>query len=55
MDAMTIDLDDAVVDRLQARATRNGRSMEDEILAILAEAVSEQDEPESGHHLTPAD
>lgn len=35
------DLDDEVKERLRVRAARNGRSMEAEIRAILAEAVSE--------------
>jgi plasmid stability protein len=35
------DLDDEVKERLRIRAARNGRSMEAEIRAILADAVSE--------------
>jgi plasmid stability protein len=35
------DLDDDVKERLRVRAARNGRSMEAEIRAILAAAVSE--------------
>ncbi len=35
------DLDDQVKERLRVRAARHGRSMEAEIRAILAEAVSE--------------
>jgi antitoxin FitA len=35
------DLDDDVKERLRIRAARNGRSMEAEIRAILAEAVSD--------------
>ncbi len=35
------DLDDHVKERLRVRAARNGRSMEAEIRAILADAVSE--------------
>jgi plasmid stability protein len=35
------DLDDDVKERLRVRAARNGRSMEAEIRAILAEAVRE--------------
>jgi antitoxin FitA len=42
MAALTIrDLDDDVKDRLRLRAARNGRSMEAEVRAILAEAVRE--------------
>ncbi len=42
MAAMSIrDLDDQVKQRLRVRAARNGRSMEAEIRAILADAVSE--------------
>jgi antitoxin FitA len=37
------DLDDDVKERLRVRAARNGRSMEAEIRAILAAAVSEPD------------
>jgi plasmid stability protein len=37
------DLDDDVKERLRVRAARNGRSMEAEMRAILAEAVSEPD------------
>jgi len=36
-------LDDGVKARLRIRAARNGRSMEAEIRAILAEAVSESE------------
>lgn len=39
------DLDDGVRDRLRVRAARNGRSMEAEIRAILADAVGEGDDP----------
>ncbi len=35
------DLDDQVKERLRVRAARHGRSMEAEIRAILADAVSE--------------
>lgn len=35
------DLDDGVKERLRIRAARHGRSMEAEIRAILADAVSE--------------
>lgn len=35
------DLDDGVRERLRIRAARHGRSMEAEIRAILADAVSE--------------
>jgi len=35
------DLDDQVKERLRVRAARNGRSMEAEIRAILADAVVE--------------
>lgn len=35
------DLDDEVRERLRVRAARHGRSMEAEIRAILADAVSE--------------
>lgn len=35
------DLDDRVKDRLRVRAAHHGRSMEAEIRAILADAVSE--------------
>ena len=42
MAALSIrDLDDDVKDRLRMRAARNGRSMEAEVRAILAEAVRE--------------
>ncbi len=37
------DLDDQVKERLRIRAARHGRSMEAEIRAILADAVSEPD------------
>jgi plasmid stability protein len=37
------DLDDEVKEPLRIRAARNGRSMEAEIRAILADAVSEPD------------
>jgi plasmid stability protein len=37
------DLDDDVKERLRIRAARNGRSMEAEIRAILADAVREPD------------
>jgi plasmid stability protein len=40
------DLDDDVKERLRVRAARNGRSMEAEIRAILAAAVSEPDPSE---------
>jgi plasmid stability protein len=40
------DLDDEVKERLRVRAARNGRSMEAEIRAILAEAVSESNSSE---------
>lgn len=41
--AVTIrNLDDAVKERLRLRAAGHGRSMESEIRAILAEAVSER-------------
>lgn len=36
-------LDDQVHERLRVRAARHGRSMEAEMRAILAEAVSEKD------------
>jgi len=39
-------LDDEIKDRLRIRAARHGRSMESEIRAILARAVSEPDHPE---------
>jgi plasmid stability protein len=39
------DLDDGVRDRLRVRAAANGRSMEAEVRAILAEAVSEPGDP----------
>jgi plasmid stability protein len=39
-------LDDEIRDRLRVRAARHGRSMEAEIRAILARAVSEPDHPE---------
>jgi len=39
-------LDDEVVERLHARATRNGRSTEAEARAILAEAVSGEPRPD---------
>ncbi|WP_131748989.1 Arc family DNA-binding protein [Frankia sp. Cppng1_Ct_nod] len=38
------DLDDGVRERLRVRAARHGRSMEAEIRAILAEAVSEPED-----------
>ncbi len=42
MAALSIrDLDDEVRERLRIRAARHGRSMEAEIRAILADAVSE--------------
>lgn len=41
------DLDPGVKEKLRARATRRGRSMEAEIRAILAAAV-EVEEPEEG-------
>ena len=42
MAALSIrDVDDDVRDRLRVRAARNGRSMEAEIRAILADAVRE--------------
>jgi antitoxin FitA len=42
MAALSIrNLDESVKQRLQSRAARHGRSMEAEIRAILAEAVSE--------------
>jgi plasmid stability protein len=37
-------LDDRVKERLRLRAARHGRSMEDEMRAILTEAVSERGE-----------
>jgi plasmid stability protein len=39
------DLDDDVRDRLRLRAAANGRSMEAEVRAILAEAVSAPSDP----------
>ena len=41
------DLDDQVRERLRIRASRNGRSMEAEVRAILAMAVSEPSDSES--------
>lgn len=42
MAAVTIrNLDDKVKDRLRVRAARNGRSMESEVRAILADAVKD--------------
>ncbi len=38
------DLDDGVRERLRTRAARNGRSMEAEIRAILADAVGSPDQ-----------
>jgi plasmid stability protein len=32
-------LDDAVIDRLKTRASRHGRSMEEEVRSIVSEAV----------------
>ena len=47
MAALSIrDLDDDVRDRLRVRAARNGRSMEAEARAILADAVREPGESE---------
>ena len=46
MASITIsDLDDEVRHRLRARAARNGRTMEEEVRAILGEAVAEEPEP----------
>jgi plasmid stability protein len=36
------DLDEALQERLEARASRNGRSLEAEVCAILEEAVGEE-------------
>ncbi len=48
MAALSIrDLDDEVRQRLRVRAARHGRSMEAEIRAILADAVSEPSETET--------
>ena len=45
MAAVTVrNLDDQVKERLRVRAAVNGRSMESEIRAILAEAVNEPDD-----------
>ncbi len=41
-------LEDAVKTRLQRRARRNGRSMEEEVREILRNAVHEPERPSSG-------
>ena len=41
-------IDDGVKTRLQRRARRNGRSMEEEVRDILRNAVNEQDVPAGG-------
>lgn len=47
MAAITIrKLDDQIKERLRIRAARHGRSMESEVRAILARAVSEPDQPD---------
>jgi len=47
MAALSIrDLDDGVKQRLRERAASNGRSMEAEVRAILAEAVPEPELPD---------
>jgi len=47
MAALSIrDLDDGVKQRLRERAASNGRSMEAEVRAILAEAVPEPERPD---------
>ena len=38
-EVLIIDLDDDVVDRLRARATRNRRSLADEVVVILTDLV----------------
>ena len=41
-------LDDTVKRKLQRRATRNGRSMEEEIRDILKDAVKDEGRPQKG-------
>lgn len=41
-------LEDAVKNRLQKRAKRNGRSMEAEVRDILRDAAKEEDRPAGG-------
>ncbi|MGI9494381.1 MAG: FitA-like ribbon-helix-helix domain-containing protein [Geminicoccaceae bacterium] len=41
-------LDDEVKERLQQRASRSGRSMEEEVRDILRNAVADSDLPEDG-------
>jgi antitoxin FitA len=41
-------IENAVKSRLQRRAQRNGRSMEEEVRDILRSAVNRDDEPASG-------
>ncbi len=46
MSTMTIrDIDDSIKAQLQMRATRHGRSMEDEAREILLQALSTEPEP----------
>jgi antitoxin FitA len=41
-------IEDSVKDKLQRRAARNGRSMEEELRDILRNAVKDESRPEKG-------
>ena len=42
------DLDDGIKRKLQRRAARHGRSMEEEVRDILRDAVKDEDHPRGG-------
>jgi plasmid stability protein len=52
---LIIELDDDILERLRARATRNGRSLEAEVRVILEDAVRSEIVPDRNSRVDPTE